>query len=621
LRWFGIDETWIDCYIDGALSVSNHLDPQHDTGRLAIKQMINEALASGGAGGTPLPVPRAGFVLRSAAVKAAPDLRVSATRFVPQAGGGGGGGHGDDSAAPGDGGNKNATTWVEDVAYDPLLRYTRLDEFTMLVLFDTPLDRLCHVTLAQPPHQTRFALSVGEPEADGGTTVYPPLVLFKKLYTNAETAKNESSSSQPPGSWGELDDSYQLLGKGAQNGFYAQAMRTIVPDVIAKTIVGKLKQWNADNPTTMPYSDDAPDSCMLGMQLNDPCYRLIIRGNTPTTPGDAPSSPVRQLWTGGPSPPPTAAIAPTDAAIRSITAAAKTTETRYPMPTAAASPSPPALKVPPHKPSLLLPFSRADRLLLNRALVIPNTAPRAATNLRPPMKWPPADMKDCQFELLVHPDYRPAPPRPMPAYHVTQVTVYSPQTVLPIAPKYLYDLVLAVRRRPGTAEPQLGLAKIFVELPVVDATDTRPPSASFWREPLLEGGNYAGTKLAMAGNQRFVPTLENSLHSTDDGQACVRVTLVPRSGKKDGTMQMSDWASSRQASVRLAEMRIAGIVDDSTTAKIATAAPAGGPATISNRTVGRCFVKMTEVYADGSERYSWAVALKSNDADPWAPKV
>lgn len=288
------------------------------------------------------------------------------------------------------------------------------------------------------------------------------------------------------------------------------------------------------------------------------------------------------------------------------------------------------ITVPAHNPEHTLPVSRTERLLLNRAAVIPRTTlPLPSANglaavqpkSRSPNSWPPADVQDCQFELLLHPDYRQPPPRPAPPYQATGATVYSPQTLLPITPKYLYDLVLAIRRRPGTARPGLLLRTLFIELPIEDATDPRPPTANFWREPLLVGGNYAGTGLAMAGgNQRFVPTLESAANSTDDGQACVRVTLVPRSGSAQGTMPLDDFALSAQASVRVAEVKMPGIVDDTTSAGIATITPTGGTG-VANVQCGRCFVKVTEVYADGTEKYSWAVALKTVSADPKAPSA
>jgi hypothetical protein len=232
--------------------------------------------------------------------------------------------------------------------------------------------------------------------------------------------------------------------------------------------------------------------------------------------------------------------------------------------------------------------------------------------------WPPTDTPGAQFELLLHPDYRPPPPRPFPPYLSTQSTLYSPQTILPISPTYLYDLILAIRRRPGPSHAGLLLQKLYIELPIQDNTDTRSSATNFSREPLLQGGSYAGTKISMAGgNQRFVPTLESAAHSTDDGQACIRVTLVPRSGKSNGMLALDEPELSAQISVRLGEVRIAGVVDGTTTARIATYDR--GSVGFKGMRCGRCFVKMTEVYGGGGQRYSWATVLKSEDNDARAP--
>jgi hypothetical protein len=58
-------------------------------------------------------------------------------------------------------------------------------------------------------------------------------------------------------------------------------------------------------------------------------------------------------------------------------------------------------------------------------------------------------------------------------------------------------------------------------------------------------------------------------------------------------------------------------VDGTTTAKIATFD--GGNKGSRGTRCERCFVKMTEVYASGGDRYSWATVLKSREADARAP--
>jgi hypothetical protein len=44
LRFFHIDNAWLDAFIDGALSVANHFDPENDKVRIQIKELFNNYL-------------------------------------------------------------------------------------------------------------------------------------------------------------------------------------------------------------------------------------------------------------------------------------------------------------------------------------------------------------------------------------------------------------------------------------------------------------------------------------------------------------------------------------------------------------------------------------------------
>lgn len=73
LRFFHIDDTWMDCFIDGALSVANHLEPDFDRTRVRIKEVLNYYFANPvvNSGMKPI-IPRSGFIIRSAVVKSTP---------------------------------------------------------------------------------------------------------------------------------------------------------------------------------------------------------------------------------------------------------------------------------------------------------------------------------------------------------------------------------------------------------------------------------------------------------------------------------------------------------------------------------------------------------------------
>lgn len=250
LRFFAIDDTWLDCFIDGGLSCANHLDPEHDYVRLSIKQLINTSLLRGGPGGTPIPVPKSGFVVRSSAVKVAPDLKVAVTCYT-----------------------LSGNSWDEDTTHDPLLRLTRLDDYTILCLLDCGLDQVCKITLAQPPHQQRFALSLSlstDPDTGAPLGVAPALQI-KSLYTNEHVAPEGHGDD---GIWPELPDDFQFK-TGEQDGFYIEETRRIAADEIARKVVEKLTTWSTASGKS-PYTDDVPDSCVVGLQLNDPCCKLLV---------------------------------------------------------------------------------------------------------------------------------------------------------------------------------------------------------------------------------------------------------------------------------------------------------------------------------------------------------
>jgi hypothetical protein len=78
LRFFHIDDTWLDCLIDGALSVANHLERDDDRVRLEIKQLYNAYLrATVRETGVVPQIPGYGFILRSQIVKVMPDLKIT----------------------------------------------------------------------------------------------------------------------------------------------------------------------------------------------------------------------------------------------------------------------------------------------------------------------------------------------------------------------------------------------------------------------------------------------------------------------------------------------------------------------------------------------------------------
>jgi len=83
IRFFYIDDAWMDCLIDGALSVGNHVEMDDDMVKSSIKQLYNVYLS------TTVPktnikpqIPCYGFILRSQLVKVMPDLKITVSVVV-----------------------------------------------------------------------------------------------------------------------------------------------------------------------------------------------------------------------------------------------------------------------------------------------------------------------------------------------------------------------------------------------------------------------------------------------------------------------------------------------------------------------------------------------------------
>jgi hypothetical protein len=234
------------------------------------------------------------------------------------------------------------------------------------------------------------------------------------------------------------------------------------------------------------------------------------------------------------------------------------------------------------------------------------------------------------FELLVHPDYRPPPPRPHPDSdgHLDG-GIFSPLDYIPTKTNSLYDLIFAVRRRDNLNRNR-NLQYITIEIPVSDNGDKQDPRTGSIREPLLEAADYAGASVSMCSNQRFVPDLYSGSASSVgsalwDGKAVLGITLIPKSGLQTGTMPLLPDGKAAEASVRLTEARIMPVVDTTTTAMIAKGTdPKTGRTVTQQLHRGLCLIRMTEHYGDDvADEWSWCMALKvdSGDKDPWEHKI
>lgn len=242
LRFFYIDNSWLDAFIDGALSCCNHLQPNNDTTRMRIKDAFNFYLS------TPIhgletrvaPVPRYGFVLRSLAVKATPDIKITVFcwRLDPK-----------------------TKKWSRDEGTDrrdPVVLLNKLDEFTLLCLVDCLPEEICEVRIAQPPHQQRFAMGAAILQSND----YVPELDVRMMYTSSKTSGIEEDGTWPFLKGGDVPTD--------EKSYYDPTTRVIHPDAIASSVVKALLN-SSDFPGL--YTDPIANSCILGVELNDDCCK------------------------------------------------------------------------------------------------------------------------------------------------------------------------------------------------------------------------------------------------------------------------------------------------------------------------------------------------------------
>ncbi|KJX99851.1 hypothetical protein TI39_contig350g00005 [Zymoseptoria brevis] len=512
LRFFHIDDTWMDCIVDGALSVANHLDRDDDLVRTYIKQVYNQYLDSemmkpdGTSSGLKPQIPCYGFVLRSQILKVMPDIRITVDWWKPK-----------DEAKDAD---QRAS----------VCRYTKLDDITLLALLDRQPEELESIILAQPPHQQRFSL---------GYALHPDVspekssveFKFRQLYT---------VGAQMP-----MDTIWPLLdgeARGRHDEWYNWDSRMVQVDQLAKDVNAKLQlDSNA-------YQDYVPTSAELAMELNDPSYFFSI---LPRPKPDAKREKVarrRQLrtkegkWKAEPPP-------PVDEKSSS---------------TPLGGPEPPGLLQPgeggAHIGSSPAKFGGSNGVVISKEpppAVLPFD-PRAAPKGVPKLTC---------FALNVYADYKGLPkkwPRAsgLPGFDDKP----DENDYLPTKNDYLYDLIFSVQKLParkGENPIDYTLQEILIIIPHTasgkDPDSSRDPRQQKNYEPLCEA-SYADPRARMLSNQRFVVFLNNT-------KTNLQVRIVPRSatmfptGKQvPASMSIGD-SRSDDLSFRLAEVPVPQVLN------------------------------------------------------------
>ncbi|KAF3936872.1 hypothetical protein ABW19_dt0205715 [Dactylella cylindrospora] len=245
LRFFHIDQNWVDALIDGALSIGNHLEEIFgndlvDPIRLTIKNQIRRYFDTPIQGSDLKPrSPSWGFLMRSDLVSRFPNMKV-APDFVLD-------GKGRPSGS--------------------MLRHENLADDVMFCLFDkSPYadlnGTLNSITFIQPPHQKTFI--AGETISNASF-----VTKYRRMYTNSLRPDDPASDYTDDGVW-TPDTKPPVFMWGANNEIRTLILPTWTNDI-----------WNNLTQRTGQYfAEDKPTAAMTAIQLNNPIYVLQIGKHT-----------------------------------------------------------------------------------------------------------------------------------------------------------------------------------------------------------------------------------------------------------------------------------------------------------------------------------------------------
>ena len=500
LRWFHIDDFWLDCFLDGALSVANHLDSDDDVTRRQMKQVFNEYLQN--------PVPRAGykpqvpcygFFIRSKLIKAIPDLRITLT-WKPVL-------------------DSQGHVITDNRA--SVCRWTKWDDETLMALLDRQPQELQSVVLAQPPHQQRFSLGSYIKKGNSSDGTHENLIEFdlRRLYTKTTSETKDEWPEKP------------MADKALASTWLNFDTRVIKVSKMANDLKTNLV---FSDPNGEAYMDPIPNSCMVGMELNDPSYYFLIKPSPPddSEPKDSHQRDRRLYVDSSGRPHPNTQIQTTLKALRSRPSPPQQQQLGVPIlkttdkstqpkaaPTQTLKAFPLPIQKPPNSQTRLQPISTA----------------RLATNFKAGAG---KLTSSTQFKLQIYPDYKTSP-------HRYTSDKYDSQDYIPSLNIYLFDLIFSILK---PTPSQQDLLRIDIDIPMrVD-----PPKEA---EALLEG-NYYGPGLRMLSNQRFIPFLYyNETKEPGSNADNLHIELIPRSAD-DGVSITLDDSKTAEISFRLAEAPI-----------------------------------------------------------------
>jgi len=527
IRFFHIDDIWMDCFLDGALSVANHLARDDDLVRRGIKQMLNIYLKFPSGGHVPQ-VPIYGFFLRSAVVQIFPDLRID----VPFPAG------------------------VTDNSRKPVLLQRNVRDDTVMCLLDRLPDNgeIQSIRLSQPPHQQRF--SAGD-FLDGQTMEF----MFRKVYPDNTgkddvleefggprswsrpappvTSTTAAGSGNNPVSTAKVKTTTEITTPGAGQ-VYDWDTRCLNFDTLALNLFNsKDSQGNTTANNMGTAWEMKLNSAIVGLELNDTLKYLEFKPAKKTVTSSTDLKPPRQIYVGETDSTDTKNKLKTNIKLKQAT-----TEPNTGLPSAVAV----VPLVPQTLPKSAL---RAPNKIAARSLAaLPNHLNKLTTPKPPnptattvslaattPSQQPGPGMKPLQFDYAVYPSTTPFTKTLLGRGFVT--------TSLPYAP----DIIFSVNLRPtGSIISGLMLHEIQFRIPIRGRSlRTNKLTDILNSDGLVPDGNASvGSGARMLSNQRWIVHLDHQ-------QAYLVLRLIPR------TMRMTVPITENQTlSFRLNEVEVAG---------------------------------------------------------------
>ncbi|KAL1592602.1 hypothetical protein SLS60_011018 [Paraconiothyrium brasiliense] len=266
LRFFHIDANWIDAFIDGALSIGNHLESRFDKVRASIKRLVNRYIATPFPSGQLPLVPCFGFFMRSEIVSRFPDLRVAA-EFSPS----------------------RANTTMPSI-----LRQVIVSDGVLLCLLDvSPFSnassRLTKLTFTQPPHQQSFA-------AGQSLSANQLKTIYRRIYTSYDGSSRSQSLCEP-------DE--DILSRSISTDMTDPPVFKWGPNNTVRTLQFpawsdrqlKLLQDHMPKDESVTFDGTTANSAIVGIQLTTPINQFTIAAGDDVQPVELPSfSRPRTFW-------------------------------------------------------------------------------------------------------------------------------------------------------------------------------------------------------------------------------------------------------------------------------------------------------------------------------------